>query len=157
MKAATFALAVAIAAAIPTLAPAQHDHGGGGMDRQPPREKRKEASPVDPPGLLPMGSARPIEVLVVYYGFSPSVVRADQGEEIQLRLRRSADVLCTKGLTIPGREGLVQLPPGETVPVTLKLDRAGTFTLQCKDEATHASIIVAPRCVTPAGAAACSP
>jgi len=85
------------------------------------------------------------EVLVVSYGFSPSEIRADQGEEIVLRVRRSAESLCTSGLTIPERHLEVQLPLDETVPVTLKLDRAETIELQCANEDVRASIVVAPR------------
>jgi hypothetical protein len=50
-----------------------------------------------------------------------------------------------RGLTIPGKHVDVQLPLGETVPVTLKLDRAETIELQCANDDARASIVVAPR------------
>lgn len=81
----------------------------------------------------------------------------NQGEEVEFRLRRSAEELCVSGLTIPGRQEAVRLPLGETIPVTLKLDRAETLWLQCKDEKTKVAIVVAPRCSPPAGGGACSP
>jgi len=137
-----FSAAVAV---LPALTLAQHSHGGGGWSDPPSaRQKHEHPSPA-PRGLRPPGSAREIEVLVVSYGFSPSEIRADQGEEIVLRVRRSAESLCTSGLTIPERHLEVQLPLDETVPVTLKLDRAETIELQCANEDVRASIVVAPR------------
>ena len=161
MMRAQFSFAIAVVAALPAVAAAQHSHGGGGgghTEQPTEHEKhRRSAPPVPAPGLRPLGSARTIEVLVVYYGLSPAEIRVAQGEEIELRLRRSAAELCTGGLTIPGREEAVQLPLGETIPVTLKLDRPETLWLQCKDEKTKAAIVVAPRCSPPVGAGACSP
>jgi hypothetical protein len=163
MKPAKLSLLIATVAALPALALAQHSHGGGGgggghTEQPTEHEKHQRPAPAAPaPGLRPLGSARPIEVLVVYYGFSPAEIRADQGEEIELGLRRSAEALCVNGLTIPGRQEAVRLPLGETIPVTLKLDRAETLWLQCKDEKTKVAIVVAPRCSPPAGGGACSP
>lgn len=86
-----------------------------------------------------------IEVLVVSYGFSPTEIHADQGEEIILRVRRTAESRCANGLTIPEKHVEVQLPLDETVPVTLKLDRPETIELQCANEDARAAIVVAPR------------
>jgi hypothetical protein len=162
MKPAQLSLVIAVVAALPAFALAQHSHGGGGggghTEQAREHEEHQRSAPTIPaPGLRPLGSGRPIEVLVVYYGFSPAEIRAGQGEEIELRLRRSADDLCAGGLAIPGRLEIVQLPLGETIPVTLKLDRAETLWLQCKDEKTKVAIVVAPRCSPPAGGGACSP
>jgi hypothetical protein len=162
MKPPKLAFLTAVVAALPALALAQHSHGGGGGGHttQPAaREKHQHSpspAPAPAPGLRPPGSARVLEVLVVYYGFSPAEIRADQGEEVELRLRRSAEELCAGGLAIPGRQEIVQLPLGETIPVTLKLDRAETLWLQCKDEKTKVAIVVAPRCRPPSGEGACS-
>ena len=159
MKLSRLSFAVVVATALPTFALAQHSHGGGGQTERPPeREKHPHSShPATPTGLLPPGSARKIEVLVVYYGFSPSEIHAEQGEEIELRVRRSAEDRCSAGLAISGRPGIVQLPLTETIPVTLKLDRAETIVLDCQDERTKAAIIVAPKCRVPAAEGACSP
>jgi hypothetical protein len=149
MKLDRFSFAVAVVAAIPTLALAQHSHGGGGggghTARSAEPEKQQDSAPATPRGLRPPGSARVFEVLVVYFGFSPAEIHANRGEEIELRLRRSAEALCANGLTIPGRQGVVQLPLNETISVTLKLDRAETVLLECEDEKTKAAIIVGPR------------
>lgn len=138
-------LAVAAAIALPWSAGAQHSHGGGGAE-MPPRPARQERLP--PPerqrGVLPAGSPRQVEVLVVSYGFSPQVIRADQGEQLVLAIRRSDDSHCKDGVAIPARQVLVQLPVGETVPVTLKLDRAETLEVACANEDVRASIVVAP-------------
>ncbi len=145
MKLAPFFFSTAVAV-LPALALAQHSHGGGRPDSPPTLQKHEHPSPpAAPRGLRPPGSAREIEVLVVSYGFSPSEIRADQGEEIVLRIRRSAESRCTSGLTIPERHVDVQLPLNETVPVTLRLDRAETIELQCAKEDVRASIVVTPR------------
>ncbi len=137
-------LATAIAVALPSLAGAQHSHGGG-MEPPPRREKQEHASPpAVPRGLRPPGSAREIEILVVSYGFSPTEIRAEQGEEVVLRVRRSTDAHCTGGLAIAARQVLVQLPLDETIPVTLKLDRPEPIELRCANEDVRASIAVAP-------------
>jgi hypothetical protein len=147
MKLSPLFFATAIAVALPALAVAQHSHGGGGWsDPSPTRQKHEDPSPPSAPrGLRPPGSGRQIEVLVVSHGFSPTEIPADQGEEIVLLVRRSAESRCTSGLTIPERHLDVQLPLDETVPVTLKLDRAETIELQCAKEDFRASIVVAPR------------
>lgn len=158
MKPAQLSLVIAAVTALPAFA--QHSHGGDGGHAEQPAAREKHQRPAPPaaaPGLRPLGSARQIEVLVVYYGFSPAEIDVLQGEEIELRLRRSAEDLCTRGLAIPGRQEIVQLPLGETIPVTLKLDRAETIWLQCRDEKTKVAIVVAPRCGPPAGGATCSP
>lgn len=137
----------AVAFAAPAAAMAQHSHGGGDMGSMPmPRHSEHDSSkPVSPAGVLPLGSARQIEVLVVSYGFSPSEITADQGEEVILYLRRSDDVHCKDGLEIPARKIVVQLPVGETVPVPLKLERAETLDVACRNEDVRASIVVKPR------------
>lgn len=147
MRPAVRRFAVAAAFAAPLLARAQHSHGGGGgMDLSPRHEKHERPpAPAVPRGILPPGSARQIEVLVVSYGFSPTEIRADQGEEVVLTLRRSDDVHCGHGLAIPARQIFLELPVGETVPVTLRLDRAETIEVACVNEDVKASIVVAPR------------
>lgn len=139
--------AIAAASAVPLVARAQHSHGGGGgMDLSPRREKHERPPPpAVPRGVLPSGSPRQVEVVVVSYGFSPKQIRAEQGEQVVLTIRRSDDSHCNRGLAIPSRQVLVQLPLGETVPVTLKLDRAETIEVVCANEDVQASIIVAPR------------
>lgn len=147
MKLRTFIVLLA-AIVIPSVSRAQHSHGGGGgMDMPPMRhEKHTAPEPERQRGVLPPGSARRIEVLVVYFGFSPREIRADQGEEVILAVRRSDETRCKAGLTIPSRQVRVQLPIGETVPVTLKLDRAETISVACADEdGMRAEIVVAPR------------
>jgi hypothetical protein len=141
-------VAAALAFAAPLSATAQHSGHGGDMGSMPtPRhsERERTSKPALPSGVLPVGSARQIEVLVVTYGFSPSEIAAEQGEEVILYLRRSDDVHCKDGLEIPARKVLVQLPVGETVPVPLKLERAETLDVGCRNEDVRASIIVAPR------------
>ncbi len=139
-------LAVAAAIAVPWAAGAQHSHGGGGTEI-PPRPARQErpSAPERQRGVLPAGSARQVEVLVVSYGFSPQEIRADEGEQVVLAIRRSTDTHCKEGVAIPARQVFVQLPVGETVPVTLKLDRAETLEVGCVNEDVRASIVVAPR------------
>lgn len=142
-------VAVTVALALPSLTRAQHSHGGGGggMDMPPARhDKHKAPEPERQRGVLPPGSPRQVQVLVVYFGFSPKEIPADQGEEIVLAIRRSSEAHCKAGLAIPSRKVHVQLPVGETIPVTLKLDRAETIVLACADaEDVKASIVVAPR------------
>lgn len=137
---------VAAATSVPGVAAAQHSHGGGGMGPSPRNEIRERpAPPALPRGILPAGSARRIEVLVLDYGFSPKEIRADEGEEVILTVRRSDEAVCKGGLAIPAKQVLVQLPIGETVPVTLKLDRAETIEVRCANEDTKGAIVVAPR------------
>ncbi len=145
MKPAPSLLAIAVALTAPALARAQQSHGGGGG--MPPRHENHERPPppAEPRGILALGTPRQVEVLVVSYGFSPREIHADQGEQIVLTVRRSDDAHCKSGLAIPARKVLVQLPVGETVPVTLKLDRPETIDLVCANEDTQAAIVVAPR------------
>jgi len=137
--------AAAVAVGVPMLARAQHSHGAGGMDLPQRREKHDPSPAAAPRGILPPGSPRQVEVLVVAYGFSPKEIKAAQGEQIVLSVRRSDPSHCNAGLAIPTRQVLVQLPVGETIPVTLKLDRAETIDLVCANEDARASIIVAPK------------
>lgn len=137
-----------LALGLPAAAFAQHaGHGGGGGSAgvESPRKRASDEHPTLPAGLLPLGSPRAIEVLVVYYGFSPAEIRAEQGEEVVLRVRRSDDAHCREGLSIPSREMVVQLPLGENVTISLKLERAETIALTCAGDDSHASIVVAPR------------
>lgn len=137
---------VAAALGSPWFGEAQHSHGGGGGMDLPRREKHVHAPPPAlPRGILPPGSPREIEVLVVSYGFSPNEIPATQGEEVVLSVRRSDESRCKHGFAIPAKQILVQLPMDETVPITLKLDRAETIGVTCTNEDVQASIIVAPR------------
>jgi hypothetical protein len=139
-------LAIAIAVVLPVLGEAQHSHGGGGMDVPPRRARPEHASPPDTaPGLLPPGSPRQVDVLVLSYGFSPTSIRAQQGEEIVLLLRRVDESPCAKGVVIPAKQVAVDLPLNEAVLVTLKLDRTETIDVQCANEDVKASIVVEPR------------
>jgi hypothetical protein len=140
------ALAIAIAVVLPVLGEAQHSHGGGGMDVPPRRARPEHASPPDTArGLLPLGSPRQVEVLVLSYGFSPTSISAQQGEEIVLLVRRVDESPCAKGIVIPAKQVAVDLPLNEEVPVALKLDRAETIDVQCANEDVKASIVVEPR------------
>lgn len=140
------AFAIAAAVMLPVLSQAQHSHGGGGTDVPPRRAERERPSPpAAQRGLLPPGSPRQVEVLVLSYGFSPTSIRAEAGEEIVLLVKRIDDPPCAKGLAIPAKELLVELPLNETVPVTLKLERAETIELACANEDVRASIVVGPR------------
>ncbi len=124
------------------IAEAQHSHGGGGgMDQMPRPERRKDSPTKLPPGLLPAGSPRPIEVLVLDHGFSPEEIRADVGETVTLLVRRG-DPVCLNGLSIPKRKLNLDLPIGETVPVTLELKQAERIELRCANEDAAAVIIV---------------
>lgn len=131
----------------PGVGLAQHSHGGGGMEMPPRQEKPVARPPERQAGVLPPGSPRQVQVLVVYFGFSPKKIPADQGEEIVLAVRRSDPAHCKEGLAIPSRNLRVELPLDETVPVTLRLDRAETIALACVDEGDdfRAAIVVAPR------------
>ena len=142
------ALAIAIAAAVvlPVLGEAQHSHGGSGMDLPPRRAEPEHAAPSDTArGLLPLGSPRQVEVLVLSYGFSPTSIRAQQGEEIVLLVRRVDESPCAKGIVIPARQVAVDLPLNEVVPVALELDRTETIDVHCANEDVKASIVVEPR------------
>lgn len=134
--------AAMLASALPVVAQAQHSHGGGGsMDGTTIPQRRKEPPQKLPGGMLPLGSPRPIEVLVVYYGFSPKEIRADVGETVILQVRRSGS-LCANGLSIPDRNVNLDLPLDETVPVTLELKQAERIELRCTNEETSAAIVV---------------
>jgi len=142
MRIETLFYAAVFASALPVVAEAQHSHGGGGgMDQMSRPERRKDAPPKLPPGLLPVGSPRPIEVLVLDYGFSPKEIRADVGETVTLQVRRASPA-CVNGLSIPQRQLNLDLPLGETVPVTLELKQPGRLELKCRDEETAAVLIV---------------
>lgn len=133
---------------IPSASRAQHSHsGGGGMDMPPTRrEKHRAPEPERQRGVLPPGSPRQVQILVVSFGFSPKEIPADQGEEIVLAIRRSSEEHCKAGLEIPSRKVHVQLPIGETIPVTLKLDRAETISVACAGEdGMQAEIVVSAR------------
>jgi hypothetical protein len=138
---------ITAALVIPSVGQAQHSHGGGGMD-MPPRQE-KGALPVEERqrGVLLPGSPRQVEVLVLSWGFSPREIRADQGEQVVLAVRRSSDDShCKAGLTISAKHVHVQLPVGETIPVTLRLEQAETFAIGCEgEEDVQASVVVAPR------------
>lgn len=139
-------LAIAITVVLPVLGEAQHSHAGGGMDLPPRRAKPEHAAPSDTArGLLPPGSPRQVDVLVLSYGFSPTSIRAQEGEEIVLLLRRVDESPCAKGVVIPAKQVAVDLPLNEAVLVTLKLDRTETIDVQCANEDVKASIVVEPR------------
>lgn len=139
-------LVAAIAVVLPVLAEAQHSHGGGGVDL-PPRRARPEraTAPATARGLLPLGSPRQVEVLVLSHGFSPSSIRAKQGEELVLLVRRIDASPCAKGLVIPAKHVAVDLPLDAPVSVALELDRPETIDVQCANEDVKASIVVEPR------------
>jgi plastocyanin len=142
MRIETLFCGVVLASTLPVIAEAQHSHGGAvGMDQMPRRERRKEPAPTLPRGFLPVGSARQVEVLVLDFGFSPNEIRADVGETITLLVRR-ANSVCVNGLSIPKRQQNLNLPPDETVPVTLELKQAERIELKCTDEDAAAVIIV---------------
>lgn len=137
-------IVLAAALAVPILARPQHSHGSG-TDLPPRRSAPDSPSPpAKPRGLLPPGSPRQIEVLVLSWGFSPISIHAEPGEEIVLLVQRIDESPCAGGLAIPSRQLLVELPRGDTVPVALKLDRAETIDVRCANEETRASIVVAP-------------
>lgn len=138
--------AIAAALVLPVLANAQHSHGGS-ME-MPRRHETDHASPPPAPpprGILPDGSPRQIEVLILSYGFSPASIHADAGEEVVLLVRRIDDSGCPAGLVVPGRPLAIALPVGETVPVTLELDRPETVVLRCASTEMQTSIVVERR------------
>ncbi len=141
----SFAMTAAVVL-LPVLARAQHSHGGG-MDMPRTHEPHERASPppAPPRGVLPPGSPRQIEVLVLSYGFSPGSISAQAGEEVVLLVRRADASRCADGLAIPAKQILVKLPLDETVPVTLKLELPETIEIHCANEDLRSSIIVAPR------------
>jgi hypothetical protein len=131
-----------VASILPVFAEAQHSHGGmSGMDQPQRQERKQEPAPKPTPGLLPVGSTRGIEVLVLSYGFSPAEIRADVGETVTLLVRRE-DPVCANGLEIPDRAIEAALPLGKTVPLTLELKRAERIALRCKDESIAAFLVV---------------
>lgn len=142
MRIEALVFAAVFAPALPVVAEAQHSHGGSGRtDDTVIPQRRKEPPPRPPAGMLPLGSPRPIEVLVVDYGFSPKEIRADVGETVTLQVRRSGPV-CANGLSIPKRKLDLDLPLGETVSVTLELEQAERVELQCANEDAAAVIVV---------------
>jgi hypothetical protein len=134
-------LLFAVMSSVALPAGAQHSHGGSGMEpiRRPERPKVEE--PALPRGMLPVGSPRTIEVLLLDYGFSPTKMSADVGETVILGIRR-VDPVCNAGLTISGRPSKLELPIGETVPVTIEVKRAERIELRCEGEDAAAVLVV---------------
>lgn len=138
-------VAAAVVILAPSLVRAQHSHGGG-MDVPPRQERRPAQAPERQAGVLPPGSARQIQVLVVSFGFSPKEIPVEQGEEVVLAVRRSNPSHCAQGLAIQSREIVVELPLDQTVPVSLRLDRAERIAIGCVGEDdVQATIVVAAR------------
>ena len=132
---------VLLALAAARVAEAQHAHGGGDFPTPPRPEPRRDTPPPRPPGLLPPGSPRQIEVLVLDWGFLPEEIAAEVGETVALLVRASQPV-CTE-LEIPSREVRVAVPVDVTVPVVLELPRAEEFELRCGALSTR--VVVKPR------------
>lgn len=127
---------------VPTLAAAQHSHGAStGLDLTPRLERKPDAAPRPQPGVLPPGSARQIEVLVLGWGFSPGRIEADAREAVTLMVRR-VNGACANGLAIPSRGLTVDLPEGETVAVPIELGASERVGLQCVDQEFEAEIVV---------------
>lgn len=141
MRLETLLLSAVVAWGVPAFAGAQHSHGGAAATDYPQHHERREEPPKPPAGLLPVGSTRGIEVVVVSFGFSPAEIRADVGETVTLLVRRSAPV-CTNGLEIPARDITTDLPLDKTVPLTLELKRAERIELRCKDGSAVATLVV---------------
>lgn len=142
MRVETLLVAAVAGAWMPAAAEAQHSHGArDAMNQSPGSVREKESPPKLPAGLLPLGSPRPIEVLVLEYGFSPSEIRADVGETVTLMVRR-ADPVCADGLSIPKRQLNLELPLGVTIPVTLEPSRPERIELRCPNEGATAVIVV---------------
>lgn len=79
----------------------------------------------------PPADARAIDVDVKRYDYTPGTdtpINLTQGETIILRLH-GKDV--THGFSIVGYGVNVEVPPGQTIEVTLKADKAGDFTIYC--------------------------
>lgn len=143
MKSSTFVLA-SVLVSLPNVALSQHSHGGPRPNAMP-RTERPRPEQTTRPGLLPPKSPRGIEVLVLDDGFSPGEIAAEVGEEIVLLVRRSSAALCASGLEVPSRGLKLELPPDQTVPIPLKIERAESIELRCAVDGTRAVVLVAPR------------
>lgn len=126
--------------ALPSRAPAQHA-GGHRSHEAPttPRERRPEPSG---PRLLAPGTPRSIEVLVLRDRFSPARIEVEDGEEVVLLVRRSADGYCDLGLEIAALATQVKLPVAETVPISIQpLGREESVPLRCLPDGPTATIV----------------
>lgn len=139
----TFVLA-SILVSLPNVATPQHSHGGAMPSARPRTERPPHEEPARP-GLLPPGSPRGIEILLLDDGFSPEEIAAEVGEEVVLLVRRSSTGRCTSGLEVASRGLKLDLPPDETVPITLKLARAESIELLCALDGARATVVVGQR------------
>lgn len=69
-----------------------------------------------------------VDVVASRYAYVPANVTAHVGDTLVFRIR-SEDV--THGFAIEGIHAGVEIPPGETVEVRVKVTSAGTFTIYC--------------------------
>lgn len=79
----------------------------------------------------PPADARALDVDVKRYDYTPGTdtpINVTQGETIILRIH-GKDV--THGFSIVDYGVNVEIPPGQTIEVTLKADKAGDFTIFC--------------------------
>ena len=69
-----------------------------------------------------------VDVVASRYAYAPPNITAKVGDTLVLRIT-SSDV--THGLAIEGLHAGVEIPPGETVELRVKLTSEGVFTLYC--------------------------
>lgn len=72
--------------------------------------------------------ARTIEVIAKNWAFTPDIIRAKKGEEVELVIRSTSG---THGFAVPDLDVNIPIAEGESVTISLPTDQAGTFDFRC--------------------------
>jgi plastocyanin domain-containing protein len=72
-----------------------------------------------------------IEMKVTQNGFEPNELRVRAGEDVRLRIKRTAKATCATSIQSPGILDKTKLPLGETVEVAFTPTKEGTYRFGC--------------------------
>jgi plastocyanin domain-containing protein len=72
-----------------------------------------------------------IEMKVTQNGFEPNELRVRAGQDVRLRIKRTAKTTCATSIQSPGILDKTKLPLGETVEVAFTPTKEGTYRFGC--------------------------
>jgi plastocyanin domain-containing protein len=128
LKSLATAASIAVLAALPASASAQHDHGTG---HQPPA-----AAPVA------QQAGKAIEIQVTGEGFVPASIRVRKGQKVRLVVTRTTDRTCATEIVIRDQGINRKLPLNQPVTVEFTPVKSGQIRYACGMDMVSGVIVV---------------
>lgn len=89
------------------------------------------------------GHVQTVEVKVTDNGYEPSQIKVAAGTDVQLKITRTSDLTCAKGIQFPSKHIKEDLPLNKTVTIDLGELKKGELKFGCLMNMMETGVVIA--------------